>query len=1118
MSHHDTQMTPAPEESKHALQATITALQARRSLLGDALVDAALAPLLERLASLNAPPKPAEPERLLRQVSVLFLDIVGSTQLIEHLDPEDVQLVMDGALAAFTTIVKHHGGEVLRYAGDSIKAAFGASGTREDDAERAVHCGLALLQEAARRGEALQRQQGHAGFGARVGIHTGAVVCGGGIEQDNSLSGLAVNIAARMEQAAPAGKLRISVDTCRQVQHVFEVQEQPALLVKGLREPMRTFIVLSVRARRLHGLRQGLDGAATPLAGRAAELDLLRSMQAAVFAPGAPLAAATLTGEAGLGKSRLLAEFQSGLPVQQGALALWRASSHPLGLHQPCGLLRDLLYWHHSVQDSDTQAQAQHKLAAALAPIFGAAADEQTAMLGQLIGLDYSSSPFVAGILHDGKQLRARGFHAWAEYLRLQASRQPLVLVLDDLQWADDESLSAIDHLVGVGASWPIVLLCAARPELLQRRPDWGAAWPVHQRLTLAPLADDARSTLATSLLQRLAQPSPALQTLLTQQAAGNPYYMEALLQMLVDRGVITLHGAQWQVQPDRLQGLPVPSTLVGVLQATLDALTPGQRQSLQQASVLGVQFCDHALAAINPLAPAELPALQQRELALPQAQSAFEGTQDYAFRHQLLHQVTYATVLKPDKRDGHQRAALWLQARSGGREVEMASQIAEHFERAGDNAQALACWLRAAEDAARRQADSAALAHADRGLALDDGTDLARQVRLRRVRTAVLLRAGEIEQHGDELARLEALADQLDDDSLRLALGTDAVWRLYLATRFVDAVVLGEQRLARAQGRSPADAARVHNILFIALSRLGRFDEAVVHAHQGLEQAHTAGDHNTEGAIHNNLGVNHLDAYRTVLAQDHFSRALDAYTAAGSRYGICTVQVNLAQLEDRQCRPDRSRDMLLRTLQVCQDIGHRTLAALVQANLSVSLQALGDLHGALAAARDGLALAQRTGDRFTQAEAHAGAFVPAFALGHWPEALRHAQAAQAIFADCGQRERAWDQACAAAYTLCTMGEPTQAQAAAEAVLAEVADAGGWGECIDAPFHLHRTLKQLGDARADALLAVAWRGLDTLALHHAEFVPRDTFLHATALRRALVQAWTASAEQRGAGM
>jgi len=837
----------APPDTREPLEAAIAALQSSRAALGDALVDAALRPLLERLGALlgttvpGAECKPAaeaapeaEPVQTLKQVSILFLDVVGSTTLTQRLDPEETSAVMDGALRRATTLVLAHRGRVLQYAGDSVLGVFGSEEAAEDDAERAVRCGLNLLALGRSLGDEVQAAYGHAGCNVRVGIHTGDVLLGGGgggAGDESAIRGLAVNIAARMEQTAPAGALRISVDTYRQVQGRFDVQAQPPLQVKGLQKRLQTFLVQGERERRSRGLRHGMEGAGSALVGRDAELKQLRELTARVFTHGG-LGAATVLGEAGLGKSRLLAEvmtetmaaWPADSPAPVPAAALWSASSHPQGLNQPCGLLRDLLFWHHGVKDSDTQAQAQQKFAAALAPIFGAAAEEQTAMLGQLIGLDYSASPFIAGILREGKQLRARGFHAWAQYLRLQAVQQPLVLVLDDLQWADDESLEAIEHLVAVGAGWPrlpIVLLCGARPELLQRRPDWGRTWPAHQRLVLAPLAEPARHTLAGALLRRLSQPAPQLHALLSAQAAGNPYYMEALVQMLVDTGVIQTQtdgsdGSdrtdEWKIQDSQLQTLQVPTTLVAVLQATLDALKPGERQSLQQASVVGAQFWNEALAAIDPGAPAHLPALSQRELASPQASSSFEGTQEYAFRHHLLHQVTYGTVLKPDKRAGHRQTALWLQARSQGREAELASQIAEHFDRAGIADQAVHYGMLAAEDASRRQADRAALAHADRALALDDGTDLRRQFRLRRVRVQVLMRGGDAAAHESEAASLDGLADRLDDDVLRLSVAFELMWRCCLEARFEAAAAMGAQRLAQAAGRAPAEAARVQN------------------------------------------------------------------------------------------------------------------------------------------------------------------------------------------------------------------------------------------------------------------------------------------------------------------
>ena len=256
-------------QDKHteALRAAIAALESQRATLGDAAVELATAPLRAQLdltarPDAHAPPATGvEPVRRLRQVSVLFCDIVGSTQLSERLDPEDLQLALDGALAAFAALVVQHGGEVLRYTGDNLKAAFGANSASDDDAERAVTCGLALLEEAARRGNALREAHGHEGFDARVGIHAGPVVRGGGVEQDKSLTGLAVNIAARLEQTAAPGTLRSSIDTYRQVLGRFDVLEQPAMQVKGLQEPLRTFLVTGVRERRLRGGRRA-DGAA----------------------------------------------------------------------------------------------------------------------------------------------------------------------------------------------------------------------------------------------------------------------------------------------------------------------------------------------------------------------------------------------------------------------------------------------------------------------------------------------------------------------------------------------------------------------------------------------------------------------------------------------------------------------------------------------------------------------------------------------------------------------------------------------------------------------------------------------------------------------------------------
>ena len=210
------------------LQAGILALESNRALLGDAITDEALASLRARFATPLASP-PTVAVQALKQVSILFLDVVGSTTLSQHLDPEDIHAVMDGTLTRCSAIVETYGGKVLQYAGDSLLAVFGADEVREDDAERAVRAGLALLEEGRHQGEQIEREHGQKGFDLRVGLHTGSVLLGGGVDAEGSIRGIAVNIAARMEQTAAAGTMRISRDTYRHVRGLFDVQAQPAM-------------------------------------------------------------------------------------------------------------------------------------------------------------------------------------------------------------------------------------------------------------------------------------------------------------------------------------------------------------------------------------------------------------------------------------------------------------------------------------------------------------------------------------------------------------------------------------------------------------------------------------------------------------------------------------------------------------------------------------------------------------------------------------------------------------------------------------------------------------------------------------------------------------------------
>ena len=827
------------------LEAAIASLQAQRALLGDAVVDAAVGPMGARLEALVAQ------EQSLKQVTVLFLDVVGSTPLASQLSPEALRDVMDATLKASSEIVRAHGGSVMQYAGDSVLAAFGVAQAQEDDAERAVRCGLALIPVGATLSERVQREHGHAGCNVRVGIHTGPVLLGGGMGSAATIWGNTVHLAARMEQTAPPGRVRISQDTWRLVRGAFDVEEQPGLLAKGYPEALQTWLVVGARQRSFRAPARGIEGIEIPLVGRATELELLATAFEATVAESA-LTLITLVGDAGLGKSRLVSEFERWLGRRAPSTLIFRGRAHPQSVRQPYGMLRDLLCWRCEIQDSDTLAVAQTKLAQSLGPVFGDRAEEQIALLGQLIGLDYRQSPHIAGILNDPRQLRARAFHAGVEYFRLlcagSAGICAAALLLDDLHWADEGSLDFIEYLARNAAQLPIFMLSGTRPPLFERRPGWASGLPRQQRVDLSALSDAGRGVLADALLERIDDPPARLRELLIESADGNPYYMEELTLMLIDDGVIVTGTPRWQVVPEKLLTMHVPTTLTGVLQARIDGLSAPEKRALQQASVIGPLFWDEALAQLSPDAPHSLPGLNLRQLVLGHATSAFEQTREFAFKHHLLHQATYDGVLESHKREQHHITALWLERRCAGRSGEYLSLLAEHFERAGLTEQAVRYWTQAADDASRHSADDAALAHTDRALALGGGTDAASRFALMNVREGVFGRRSTRDAQVAAIAELERLAELADDNNLRLQAAQRKAWFLFSTDgELLQALDVAQRALRWAVPGTERDAARLHNVLLGSLARLGRFTEAREQGVAGLVVARRVQDRTVE-------------------------------------------------------------------------------------------------------------------------------------------------------------------------------------------------------------------------------------------------------------------------------
>jgi class 3 adenylate cyclase/tetratricopeptide (TPR) repeat protein len=721
-------MPPVNREQIEKLEGTIAELEAQRGTLSDDVIDTSVAALRNQIAELSAQDERAVQQRKL--VTLLFVDVVGSTgKIAAHLDPEDTLEIMDSALKRLAVPVENHGGHVTRFMGDGFKAIFGAPTAQEDDPERAVRAGLNILEAAGTIDEELADQWEIRGFQVRVGINTGLVALGGMTEAEDTVMGKAVNLAARLESAVPPGGLLISHDTYRHVRGVFDVEPQKSIRAKGFDEPVQVYRVLGAKPRAFRLYTRGVEGVETRMVGREAELKHLQDALLNAIEEGEGQVI-TISGEAGVGKSRLLYEFQNWIELlpHQVKLFMGRASQETQNL--PYGLLRDLFSTEYQIKESSSPGMVREKLESGFGELFGAAEDGhmRAHIIGQLLGFDFSISPHLKGLLGEGQQLRDRGLNYIVEYFQAVAYQGVCVVFLDDIHWGDDSSLDVIDHLGHEMQNQPLVILCLGRGRLFERRPFWGEGQTYHARIELRPLSRREGRQLVSEILKMTENVPHDLRELIVEGAEGNPYYIEELIKMLIEKGVILKGEERWLIEKSRLAQMVVPSTLMGVLQARLDGLPLQERTTLQRASVIGRVFWDNTVEHISwsikegqegDGISSALYALRKKEMVYRREASAFAGTREYMFKHTVLRDVTYESVLKRLRRSYHGMVAEWLIEHAGERVNEYTGLIAEHLDLAGQVGQAVIYLCQAGDQAIGQYANEEAICYYRRALAL---------------------------------------------------------------------------------------------------------------------------------------------------------------------------------------------------------------------------------------------------------------------------------------------------------------------------------------------------------------------------------------------------------------
>jgi class 3 adenylate cyclase/tetratricopeptide (TPR) repeat protein len=575
-------------------------------------------------------------------VTILFTDLVGSTERAEGLDPEDVRATLSSYYAQLRAELERHGGTVEKFIGDAVMAVFGAPVAHEDDPERAVRAALAIRDTI---GDELK---------IRTAVHTGEALVALGArpgEGDAMVAGDVVNTAARLQSGAPVNGILVGETTFRATRHAIEYRETAPVEAKGKSEPIPAWEVVSARARFGSDVEQQVR---TPLVGRERERGLLADALAhARSEESAQLV--TLVGVPGIGKSRLVAELFQVVEDDPDYIDWRQGRSLPYGERVSFWALGEIVKAHAGVLESDDAATAEEKLSTLLESLVEDEREREWVMrqVRPLLGLEGAE-----------RSEREEAFAAWRRLIEAAAEQRPMVLVFEDLHWADDGLLDFVDHLADWATTVPLLIVGTARPELLDRRPGWGGGKRNALTLSIGALTDDETAQLLQRLLDRAVLDADAQQAVL-RRAEGNPLYAEEYARMLSE------HDGGY---------LPLPETVQGLIAARIDGLAPEEKSLLQHASVIGKVFWPGVLDEADP---GILHALERKEFVRRDRRSSIAGETQYAFLHALVRDVAYSQMPRAERAERHRRAAEWLASLAGDRAEDHAQMLAHHYREA---------------------------------------------------------------------------------------------------------------------------------------------------------------------------------------------------------------------------------------------------------------------------------------------------------------------------------------------------------------------------------------------------------------------------------------------------
>jgi class 3 adenylate cyclase/tetratricopeptide (TPR) repeat protein/Cdc6-like AAA superfamily ATPase len=902
-----------------------------------------------------APPAEAPPEER-RQATVLFADLSGYTAAAERMDPEAVKALVDKTLRRLGDEIERFGGTIDKFIGDNVMGVFGAPVTHEDDPERAVRAGLAM-QEAMEEANQQSRERYGVGFSLRVGLNSGEVMAGA-VGDRYTVMGDPVNVAARLQAAARPDTVTVGEATYLASREAISYERLEPLTLKGKEEPVPAWEATGVVSQP----RQGAARAQTPLIGREEEASLLSSLVERVEREGSPHLV-TVIGQAGVGKSRLLRELMTSLSEADEPPTLRRGQCPPYGAGIAYWALAEVLNDEFEIRDTDPPETAWEKLRDGVTALMSELGEEDAgirnaALLAIPLGLEAPEELQQAEA--DPQRMREALFSAARSAVEALARRRPLVLAIDDIHWADEGMLDLLDHLT----RWvraPLLLVCLARDELLDRRPDWGGGRRNATTISLEPLTEDETRELVAALMPAAdgadggAESTGNVVPQVAVRSGGNPLFAEEMVNRLLEE--------------ETVEAEALPSTVQSLLAARLDSLERLERRLLQSASVVGQNFWEGALAATAEEEGLDLEQtlanLEQKDLLVPTAGSRLAGEREYAFKHVLIRDVAYSMLPKSVRCRKHVEVAEFIQERAGERSDGVIGLVAEHFARAA-------------------------------ALGTEAGLDSGALTGLREQALEAL------EAAGDAAAALYSNAEAFDrytaalelSESLDPAIGTrigEKQGDVALRMGRVDAAV-GVWERCLAFHREQEDLARVadlHRKIGAALWHKGERRASIDNYQRGIDLLKDGPPcielvrlYEEAASLYMHTGDNMLAIYASEKAL-RLAERLDEARAASRAHGI------FGRVFGRIGDSEKARENLERSVALARE-SDRAEAVRALLTLGYHLEVSeADYDGAAEAYREALEIAQEVGDLPSQVELHASLGQLAVESGDWEEVER---------------------------------------------------------------------------------------------------------------------------------